>query len=119
MRKEPISHRSFVRNSKRFQKVAEKEIQTWFSCPAVKERLEPFFIYALRMSIEKLVKTHKSKPFKRKSAFTNRTTSFSKSDDLIKDIRVSYELSEEQLVFKVLTRTKSRFKRKVKFVINI
>lgn len=118
-RKPVISHKGFVRGAKYFQRLALKEIDSWSDDKDFKERFDSEANYILKKSIEKLIQTNKSKPYKRKSAFTNSITSFRSIDDVVKEIRISYTLTDEKLTFKLLTRTKSRFKRKCQFVINL
>jgi hypothetical protein len=114
-----ISHNGFLRSAKRFEKIALRTIDSWSDDKSFKERFDSEVIYIVKKSIEKLIKTHKSKPFKRKSAFTESITVFRICDDVMKDIRISYTLSDDKLTFKLLTRTKSRFKRKCQFILNI
>ena len=118
-RKEPISHNSFVKNAKRFEKIANKTIDSWYDDKDFKAMFDRDVIYIVRNSIEKLIKTHKKKPFKTKSAFTDSVKCFRTINNVIKDVRVSYNLSETELTFKLLTRTQSHFKRKCQFVLKI
>lgn len=113
-----ISHKSFVRTAKRFKKIAEKYIDSLYYDYDIKEKFSSEAKFIINDCVEKLIKTHKSKPFKLKSAFTHSIMNFRNTDGIIKDIRISYNLTGNQLNFKLLTRHHSKFKRKVNFVMN-
>lgn len=83
-----ISHNGFLRSVKRFEKIALQTIDSWSDDKAFKERFDSEVIHIVKKSIAKLIKTHKSKPFKRKSAFTEKITVFRNCDDVIKDVRL-------------------------------
>lgn len=119
LRKEIISNKSFKRTSVRFKNSVDKYILNLYDDHAVKDRFDFLTIFLVESSIMKLVKNHKAKPFKRKSAYTEKIPVFVNSDNIINFIRVSYELHEDKLIFKFLTKTKSRFKRKVQFILPI
>jgi hypothetical protein len=119
MRKIPISYKSFERTAFRFLNLAEREVDSWSNDEAFKERFDSEVLYLIEKSVGKLIKNYKSKSFKVKSAITSRVECFKGVDGVIRDIRVSYTISDGILVFKLLTRVSSRFKRRCQFVLKI
>ena len=120
-----ISHKGFTKGAKRFQKLALEQIDSWSEHlqdgidKDFRNRFDPAANYVVGQLIEKLIQRHKGKPFKRQSGFTQNVGVFGKVDGIVKEIRVTYTLTNDKLTFKLLTRHKSRFNRKSQFVINL
>jgi len=106
MRKKVISFKSFERTVKRFQKISIEKITSHF-----KEYSEKDIVKQEMCELfEKLVKTYKRSPFKRKSSYDINKYKFPEHEK-INSIRIQYLLSEDFLIFKLLTRTKNKYKR--------
>ncbi|CAG7580775.1 MAG: hypothetical protein SLAVMIC_00552 [uncultured marine phage] len=118
MKPKRISNRSFERTSKRFTKVAIKSVLSFYDDVATKDRFDSEGTFYTEEMIEKLVSSYKRSPFRNKSAFTHKVSVF-RNFHFIKDIKVSYEFQDDKLVFKLLTRTNSRFNRKAQFILNL
>lgn len=112
-----ISNKSFERNSKRFLKIITETVDSFSDDYAFKERYDSEAIFIAKKSIEKLVSNYKSKPFRNKSSFTDRIKSFSNVDIDNRELRIQYVFQGNSLIFKFLTRTKTRFNRKCQLVI--
>ena len=118
MKPQRISNRSFERTADRFSKIAEKTILSLYDDLATKDRFDSEGVFYTNEMIDKLVSSYKRSPFRNKSAYTHRVSVF-RNYHFVKDIRVSYEFQDDKLVFKLLTRTTSRFVRKCQFVLPI
>lgn len=120
MRKQIISNKSFERTSKRFLKLALVTIDNFSDDVSFKDRydIDDKNWYNFVRDLSKLDKNYKLKPFKKKSSYTYKINSFETIDIVNRYLRVQY-IKDSNLVFKLLTKTKSRYKRKCQLVLKI
>jgi hypothetical protein len=106
MKKKMISFKSFERNINRFKKISNKKMVSYFEDSIEKDIL----IQEMGEIFEKMLKTYKRSPFKRKTSYDINNYKLPEHKK-INTIRIQYLLSEDFLIFKLLTRTKNKYKR--------
>jgi hypothetical protein len=119
MKEQKISNKSFERTALRFLATSINTINDFYPGENLEERFHSAVIFNTKKMVGKLVKSYKTHPFKIYSAQTEKFDGFKDSADIIREYRVSYQFDENLLIFKLLTKTKSRFKRKCKFTLII
>jgi len=119
MKKIRISNRSFERTAKRFLKVANKRIDTFYDDYSVKEKFDHSTKYHINIMVQNLIKKYKQRPFKNYSAFVHKITVFTLVDTFISDIKVSYTFEDDLLKFKLFTKKRNtmRYRRKSQFTL--
>lgn len=113
-----ISFKNFERNSKRFKKITHQKIDDITADIYDKYIISDVLKSDIDIMISNIVRNYKRSPFKRKSSY-NIENDFLDTENKIKSIRIQYLLTEDSLVFKMLTRVKNKYKRNCQLVIKL
>jgi len=121
--KRKISIKSFEKTITRFENLVIKYLnespEIYANDIFIKGDMGNEFNYNVKLLNTKLIETYKRNISKKKSAFIHKTTMFQSISNVVSYIKVAYEIDDEQLVFKFSIKYKGKFKRKIKFVLNI